>query len=263
MSATGFPPLTSGQHAVFVLPLDSFCERDFARSVGLLSGAERERLGRYAFQRDARQYGAARALLRLALGNYLGCQPEAVLLFQDAAGKPHVRSEQRLDFSITHCDGCVAVAIARDARVGIDIETLAREHIDYLELAQEIYSTPEYQGIRQQKPAQGRIQFVELWTLKEAYVKAIGLGLSKSLAECVFSFHADAGLRFRDQAEDDGHALQWRFQLHDILSSYRLSIATDGTADSPQLLMVDFMRGIGQCDVRLLRSSGCASAEQA
>lgn len=249
-----FPPLSPGRPAVFVLPLDTVDDTWLAQAAAMLSGEERARLSSFAFLRDARQYAAARVLLRLALGHYLDCAPGSVVLYRDAAGKPHVAAAAEVDVSISHCDGCVAVAVARGGRVGIDVERLDRAPADYLALARQFYAEPEYRALRLEGAGGGFVRFIELWTLKEAYVKALGLGLAKSLDECVFTFDTGTGLRFRDRAGSAGEGDDWHFQLYDTLSSYRLGIAADA-AGAP-VLAVDFATGIGPCDARLLRSNG-------
>lgn len=253
-----FPPLAPGRPAVFVLPLDTVDDAWLAQAAAILSDEERARLSCFAFLRDARQYAAARVLLRLALGHYLDCAPGNVVLYRDEAGKPHVGAAADVDVSISHCDGCVAVAIVRGGRVGIDVERLDRAPADYLALAQRFYAEPEYRALRLEGAGGGFVRFIELWTLKEAYVKALGLGLGKSLDECVFTFDTGTGLRFRDRADSAGEGDDWHFQLYDTLSSYRLGIAAHaaGTAAGAAVLAVDFARGIGPCDARLLRSNG-------
>lgn len=259
----GFPPLAPGAQAVLLLPLDGAVDDWLAPALAVLAPGERTRLGRFAFVRDARQYAAARVLLRHALGHYLGCDAAQVALHQDGAGKPYVGDGAGIDVSISHCDGCVAIGLARGGRIGIDVESLEREHADYLTLARQFYAPSEYEALRAAAAGQGAVRFVEAWTLKEAYVKALGVGLGKSLDECVFTFDAGAGLGFRDSAARGAHDGDWRFRLYAALGTYRLAIATEAPAlDGGPGLHVGVVTGAAGAELRLLRSGRAAGQVQ-
>lgn len=256
LAALHFPPLPVQGVATFILWPEDLEEATFATALGLLSRDEIARLERLAFARDKRLVGAARILLRLALAHYLECWPQDIVLSLGVHGKPYVRSLRRLDFSVSHCDGCVVVAIAREAMVGVDVESLVKAQPEYEATAQRYFSTAEYDWVRLAEPTQGPTRFLELWTLKEAYLKAIGRGLSKGLKECEFGFFGNDGLRFIDSDPADAASGAWHFELHELSESFRLSLATDaapGLARS-SMFVVDLNQGLRQVELTPLRS---------
>jgi 4'-phosphopantetheinyl transferase len=141
---------------------------------------------------DRRDYAAAHALLRRALTavvpNHL---PQAWCFERTALGKPYLSAPAvdgpPLHFSLSHTRGHVACAISRDGEVGVDAE--CRSHIDDLEtLMAGVCCADEYAQIRAVTEQAAR--FLDLWSLKEAYVKACGTGIDTKLARITFDLRA-------------------------------------------------------------------------
>jgi 4'-phosphopantetheinyl transferase len=161
-----------------VLPGD---DRYLAGLLGRLDDAERERAGRFVFQRDRLAYAAAHALLRYALDVEAG--PRVWRFAVNAFGKPRVDPAcGDLRFSLSHTDGLVAVALVRGLEVGVDVEGVDRDPdegaLTALALAAE--EVADLDGF-----ADRRGRLLQLWVAKEALAKAIGLGLSLPLPRVV------------------------------------------------------------------------------
>jgi 4'-phosphopantetheinyl transferase len=150
---------------------------------GLLSADERSRAGRFAFERDRRRYIVARARLRQLLGERLGVAPESLQFVYNPHGKPALarRPGQRdLRFNVAHCGEVAAYAFAGGREVGVDVEAV-RELPDADDIAMRFFSRRE-RAAYMRLPAQERPQgFFNCWTRKEAFVKALGEGLSHPL----------------------------------------------------------------------------------
>lgn len=147
-----------------------------------LSGAESERAARFFAPRDRTRYTAARGWLRVLLGAYLDMGPGEVRIAEDAGGKPRVHQPgaRMLQFSLSHSVGVVVIAIALDREVGVDVEEIRRD-IDVEAIARRLFS-PREQQLLAALPDQHRDRaFFAFWTMKEAYVKATGIGLRGSL----------------------------------------------------------------------------------
>jgi 4'-phosphopantetheinyl transferase len=149
----------------------------------LLSGAERERAGRFAFPRDARRYIVGRARLRELLGARSGVRPESVALVTGAQGKPALADPGRgrdLRFNLAHSDEVAVYAFTSGREVGIDVEAV-RTLRDTDALAAHWFSHSENEAYQALDPRQKLLGFFHCWTRKEAFVKALGEGLSRPL----------------------------------------------------------------------------------
>lgn len=151
-----------------------------ARCRLLLDDGERRRADRFRFDRDRRLFVLAHGLLRAVLA---GCcrRPAAELAFRtDANGRPEldpVPGDPPACFSLTHCHGLVAVAVAGGRAVGVDAEPACRPDLT-LDLARQVFAPAEVAALAALPEADRPLALVETWTLKEALAKALGLGLA-------------------------------------------------------------------------------------
>lgn len=145
-----------------------------------LSGAERERATRYVFERDERRFTAARGILRALLGRYLKTPPHAIRFRYSAQGKPALASGGDLHFNVAHSHDMALYALARDRLVGVDVERHRR--LDDAEgIARRFFSPREVKVFLAAAPQDRMALFFQIWTRKEAIVKALGEGLSHPL----------------------------------------------------------------------------------
>ena len=200
---------------------------DVAEAVALLDLRERERLEHLRFARDRRDYAAAHALLRTELSRYAGGAPEAWRFVQDARGKPAVADvpgAPALSFSLSHARGIVACAIAAGLPVGVDVEPIDRDVHD-MEIARRFFSTDETARLaRMAGEQERRTHFFELWTLKEAYAKAVGLGLAQPWSTIAFEVDAARRVRFVPTHADRS---AWQFALCEAVRGTRLAVAVN------------------------------------
>jgi 4'-phosphopantetheinyl transferase len=190
-----------------------------------LSPEERVRCQRFFFQRDRRDFAAAHALLRRVLSMYDDVRPEAWTFVVDGNGKPalaHDLVAPPLAFNLSHTRGLVACAVARDADVGIDVESVERV-TDGRDIAERDFSAAELAQLDACPKEQRAARFIELWALKEAYVKAIAQGLAHPLDTFGFSFDDTGGLRFH--ARPDTAPGAWTFALFAPSPLHRLALA--------------------------------------
>ncbi len=207
-------------------------QRDVAAAVELLSPAERARHDRLVFARDRRDFAVAHAMLRRALSMHDDRQPHEWTFVSTGHGKPmlplDVAMSTRLAFNIAHTDGLVACAVVHDADIGIDVETIDRQ-TNALELARRYFSETECADLERCAESQRQTRFIEIWTLKEAYVKAIGEGLSRPLDGFTFMFDDRSSVHF--ESTGIGEEDNWRFALFAPSHRHRMSLAVRG--DSP------------------------------
>ena len=162
----------------------------------LLPASEIEKYRSYRFDRHRKRYLIGRALLRTVLSHCTGLAPNHIEISREDHGRPYILPSAMTSppqFSLSYTDGLVAAALTAECIVGIDVEHTEKE-IDYIEISENYFSTPEYWELKQLPEDQRKKRFFELWTLKEAYVKAQGRGLHIPLDEV--SFH------LRDEMKD-------------------------------------------------------------
>ena len=179
--------------------------------LALLSPEERAKADRFAFAHDRDCYVAAHALLRATLSDFFTCAPQDWTFVINAWGKPRVEASDasaRLCFNLSHTRGWVAVAVALDREVGVDVERIAPARADE-EVARQLFAPAEFAAF-QEEPQAGRAEaFFDVWTLKEAYIKAVGLGVALPLKD--FAFTRDP-LRISFAATLDDTPSRWIFR---------------------------------------------------
>lgn len=146
----------------------------------LLDPAERGRRDRYAFEADRARFAVGAALIRLVAGRMLGVRPEQVGVDRTCAscGRPHGKPSLGAgapQVSVSHSGDWVALAVCRDAPVGVDLEHAARR-TDYQALVTHVLGPAE-------APPADEAAFLRYWVRKEALVKATGDGLGAGLRQ--------------------------------------------------------------------------------
>ncbi len=131
---------------------------------------------------DRTLFLAGRVGVRRLLADYHSLNPCAVTLAANAFGKPILREAPLpdLDFSISHAWPYTLIAVSRGCAVGVDIENAGRD-IDPQRLWRRFFAAAEVATLEALPAKEQRDAFFELWTLKEAYIKAVGEGLSLGL----------------------------------------------------------------------------------
>lgn len=200
----------------------------------LLSDEERARMGRFAFDRLKREFLVTRALCRTTLSRYAPVAPQDWAFEQNAYGRPRIAGAGgTLDFNLSHAGGLVAMAVADSARqVGIDVECALPERA-HLDLARRYFSPAEHAAL-EALPAERQVdRFFVLWTLKEAYIKARGMGLSLPLdAFSVDPEALDLGVMTTPGALDEPGAC-WQLQSHRAGPRHWLALCARRDAPGP------------------------------
>jgi 4'-phosphopantetheinyl transferase len=191
-----------------------------------LSIDERIRRDRFRFEADRRDFTTAHDLLRRTLSEYADVAPADWRFDTNKYGKPIIHSgfpqAQTLSFSLSRTRGCVVCAISSNAQLGVDVERIEQsQHAS--EAADQYFSETESAWLRSSSDEVRSIHFTELWTLKEAYLKAIGVGLSGSLSDISFRLEEHARIEFWAQPTIKTH--EWHFAVFEPSYNVRLGIA--------------------------------------
>ena len=149
-----------------------------------LDADERSRASRMLDPVAGARFAAAHAALRDVLAARAGEAPEALRFTTGPQGKPALAAQLELPFNLSHAGGWALVAVGERAPVGVDVER-PRERLESERLAERFFTEREARFVAERPAA-----FLELWTRKEALVKAVGAGLSVPLD--AFEATADA-----------------------------------------------------------------------
>lgn len=147
----------------------------------ILAEDEKDRAERFFFSRDRDRFIVGRAVLRMILGRYLQAEPERLNFWYNSYGKPALRwtpGRKRLSFSVSHSGelAVYAVGLCGGRCLGVDIERI-RQDLSWGRVAEECLSSSENALLRSLPGDLARKAFFQLWTRKEAHLKAKGCGL--------------------------------------------------------------------------------------
>ena len=206
-----------------------------ARYLEWLSAEERARYRRFYFDADRHVFLMAHSLARSVLGEWSGVAPP-VLRFETAEnGKPAVAAGtcgEDLQFNLSHTHGLVACAVSRVCPLGVDVEGIDEER-DVSGVARRVLSEAEYRDWDSRTGEARARRFFEYWTLKEAYIKALGVGLAQPLRELTFTIQP-GGVATVSTAEHGG---PWLLRTYEPVGGYLLSVALQSTASEVRLRM--------------------------
>ena len=228
LKAPGTITLDSTRVHVWKFPLD-LQDRAVSRLEDVLSRDEQRRARRFRFARHRVRFTVARGRLRILLGRYLGRAPEQVAFGYGQRGKPDLAGVEdvRLAFNISHSRNIGIAAIALNRDVGIDVERI-RSDTQFDKIAQRYFTRAEATSLQQFSETQQPAVFFRCWTLKEAYLKACGGGLTMGLdsLEVIISTNGKARVvGIRETAPQTRH---WRFAELDPGEGYVASLAVTG-----------------------------------
>jgi 4'-phosphopantetheinyl transferase len=196
-----------------------------ARALGWLSATERERYDRFRHDADREMFLLGRAMARIVVGREIGAAPEAWPWREGPRGRPEIGLPgAAVSFNVAHSGGVVVCALAHHVDVGIDVEDRRRAPIDR-QLVDRYCSAAEAADILRTGPEGWHDRFLEYWTLKEAYLKARGLGISIHLADLSFTIGADAGVRVAFHGSLAGADPRWAFDLRPLDADHFVAIA--------------------------------------
>jgi 4'-phosphopantetheinyl transferase len=209
---------------------------------GLLADDEAARAARFRCRRDRDRYIVARGLLRTILGRYLGAEPaELRFNYVCVCGDPGCLPERRkpalapewggaaIRFNLSHADGVVLYAVAREREVGVDLER-RRADVDYAELAAHSLSPREAAAIRSLARGRQPEAFLAIWTRKEAYLKGRGVGLTAPPEVWNVQASRDAAAGSGDVG-DASIGPSWRLRAVPVGADHVAALAVDGSID--------------------------------
>lgn len=199
---------------------------DLHKYDGLLSAEDRARVERFRKPDDRVRFVLGRALARQLLSSLAAVEPHAWRFRIGSHGRPDVDMPGdlgRLRFNLSHTRGLLACAAALDCEVGVDVEHLDRNLAH--DVAGRYFAPHEVADLRALPAADQERVFFDYWTLKEAYIKARGLGLAIPLDQFAFTLRASAAPTIAFAPELDDDPAGWQFLQAWPTPCHRLALA--------------------------------------
>lgn len=156
--------------------------QDLDSIMALMNEKEVEKAERFYLREDKIRYAIGRGFLRRLIGHYLNIDPKIVLFRRSKHNKPILEAHNNFHFNISHAGDWVVFALSK-ATIGIDIEPI-NSTFDYQEVITQFFEPSEIEFIS--KSAYPYQSFFKIWTRKEAFLKALGSGLTDHLNQYCF-----------------------------------------------------------------------------
>lgn len=204
-----------GVHLWFAFP-DEWKDPTLIESARhLLGDEELTRMEKFHFPEHRHLYLVSHLLLRTTLSRYSHFLPKSWQFVTNDHGKPRLDPDAGsipLCFSLSHTKGLSVVGVTREGEIGVDVEQ-ARRSVNAAELSRRFFSQEENAALEELPPSRLQAQFPLYWTLKEAYIKALGRGLSHPLDSFSFCLTGERPHRIGFSAEEPQEPQKWRFAL--------------------------------------------------
>lgn len=204
--AYSFERLELNEIHVWIVSLKRSCV-EMDRLYALLSTEEQERSIRYLHRPTRDQFVITRSSLRLILSGYMGVEPSRIHFAHGRTGKP-LLAGGGLHFNVSHSHELAVVAVTRRNELGIDLERV-RSVPSHLEMAERYFSPGEAASLARLPPGARELAFYHTWTRKEAFLKALGLGLTHGLERFEVSVPPDDPARILHIDGDPDAAKHW------------------------------------------------------
>jgi len=198
----------------------------------LLTPQELQQKDRFHFARDRHRYLLTRVLVRSVLSRYAPIEPQDWRFANGPFGRPRIDGPaleeiRGLDFNLSHTAGLIVLAMARGIELGVDVENIRRSAV--LEAVDHFFAPAEARSLGALPAALQPHRFFELWTLKESYIKARGMGLQIPLDSFAFALDVPGDIGFA-LADPHGNAA-WHFRQLQPTTDHMVALCS--SADAP------------------------------
>ncbi|MCH7970061.1 MAG: 4'-phosphopantetheinyl transferase superfamily protein [Chloroflexi bacterium] len=198
----------------------------------LLSADEKTRASRFLKEEHRQRFILGRGRLRQILSHYLGAQPAELRFQYSSHGKPSLAGlgdSKRLRFNLSHSKHLAVAAVVRESRIGIDVEYM-RSNVDFLKLASRFFAKNEAAALRRATADHKKEMFFRIWTRKEAYIKAHGMGLSLPLDQFEVSTGPEEPPELLQTHYEPGDRNRWSLTEIETWVGYKCALACEGPA---------------------------------
>jgi 4'-phosphopantetheinyl transferase len=191
---------------IWLIDTNNYLSSDFA---AYLDDQEIKRAQRFKFTKDRNCFIGSHAALRILLGKYCNGDPCTITYEYTANNKPILIENNPIKFNLSHSHDQAIIAITKSHPIGIDIEYMQTKEI-LSELAKRFFSNQEYAEYQNLPAAQKTLGFYNCWTRKEAFVKALGIGITCPLKSFSVNLAPDTPAKILSVHKNQGDVSQWQ-----------------------------------------------------
>ncbi len=210
---------------------------DNPRLRAVLSAEETRRANKFHFKKDRVAFVAAHGYLRLLLARYLQVDPQLFVFTEGEHGKPFLK-DYTLQFNISHSNRMGLLAFDAALPLGVDVEWM-RPDFGGLKIARRFFSETEVEELSALEGKEQIEGFFNGWSRKEAYIKALGLGLSLPLDKFSVSLSPAKDARIIETTHDPKAMERWQLLAIDAAPEYKAAIVTSKHRKIIRLFEVD------------------------
>ncbi len=208
------------------------------RAEALLTAEELAHRDRYTFEQGRREFLLTRVLARTSLSRHAPVAPQEWRFALGAYGRPSILSPRvSLSFNLSNTDGLVACLVSPDAEVGVDVEAIDRPR-ETAAIVDRCFSPSEAAAVRAEPESRRHARFFDYWVLKEAYLKARGLGLSIPLRDLSFELPEGGPIAVRFAPALADERSRWSFALLRPTPRHVVAAALRFDAEPPELRVI-------------------------
>lgn len=227
-------------------------EKEFTMAIQCVQLEEKERLSKFVFRKDVRSSLAGRLLMRKFVNEYGSIPYKDIKFSRDENNKPILEGNNAgISFNVSHQGNFTVMAgEVKDVKLGVDIMKLeyvgGKSLSEFFRIMKRTFSDEEWVNIREKKfkaEAEPLANFCRHWSLKESYVKAVGVGITMGLDRIVFKVNSDLELgRVTTDTEVfvDGRKQDWLFEESLIDSNHCVAVALQVNGKAPDYNGAEF-----------------------
>jgi len=195
-------------------------------AMSMLSKQERAQCQRFRFAEDRHHYLVSHALVRYLLSKYLDLPPDEWLFEKSEKGKPEIANTDvpPIRFNLSHTNGLAACIVTASCDCGIDVERIYSRH-NPIGVAKRMFSDAEYKYMLELHGREQLEFFFSRWTLREAYVKARGIGISFPTRKLNFNIVSPSEINIEFQQEIQDKSEDWQLELLPLTTEHATAVA--------------------------------------
>ncbi|MER8904315.1 4'-phosphopantetheinyl transferase superfamily protein [Mesorhizobium sp. M0772] len=216
---------------VYIEPIAANDVKGLSRAAGFLTAEELQRAAKYRIEASRRTFITCRALLRMQLSQMTDVAPRHWHFTVNSYGRPEIIEPtpfRHIRFNVSHTDGLIMCAFSDTLDVGVDAERIQQPHLDIVD---RFFARSERVAFRRTAEAQLARTFFKYWTLKEAYVKARGYGLSIALDSFAIDICENGEIRLEIDEHLDPRRHRWIFRSMQPTETHVTALCIDGSGD--------------------------------
>jgi len=195
----------------------------------ILSNEEKDRIDKFKFKSLRERHTVSKGLLKSFIANYLNIETEEINFVQNEYGKPSLQpelNEVNLQFNVSHSEQLGMFAFTTGKELGIDVE-LIQEIPNLNQIVDICFSEFEKDWFYKSDPNQQKELFYKVWTGKEAFIKAIGTGLSFPLNEIEFIINTNKTIELQRVHGDQSYWGKWNIYTFNPLPNFISSLVME------------------------------------